>query len=223
MIKAIFYKEWIKMRKAVLFSWIISLGGMLYVLSRIFRAISIRGMQHIWEIVIAKDVMFIEIIKYIPIFIGIMIALVQFVPEMQHKRIKLTLHLPYRRNSMIAYMLFAGFVNILIIFVTTYLLIYSSLLTSFAIQIIHRMMLTGIPWLLGGISAYFLTAWICLEPTWKRRLTNILISCSILYIFYISEYPASYNKMVFPLFVISILFSLFTFSSIHRFRVGEQD
>ena len=37
----------------------------------------------------------IDMLQYIPLIAGILMAIVQFVPEMQRKCLKLTLHLPY--------------------------------------------------------------------------------------------------------------------------------
>ena len=41
-----------------------------------------------------KDAVFIDYMQFVPLLAGILAALVQFMPEMQRKCLKLTLHLP---------------------------------------------------------------------------------------------------------------------------------
>lgn len=60
-----------------------------------------QGGSHLWEILLSRDVVFIETLTYIPLLAGLLLAIVQFVPEMQQKRLKLTLHLPYPQNRML--------------------------------------------------------------------------------------------------------------------------
>ena len=73
------------------------------------------------------------------------------------------------------------------------LLLWLYLQKFFATELTSRILLTAIPWFTAGITGYLLTAWICLEPTWKRRILNILISAAILRIFFLSSVPESYN------------------------------
>ena len=36
-------------------------------------------------------------------------------------------------------------------------------------ELVRHILLTAAPWYAAGIAAYLLAAWICLEPTWRRR------------------------------------------------------
>lgn len=99
------------------------------------------------------------------------------------KRLKLTLHLPYPQNRMLMLMLIAGLSELIVIYLIDYLILYVYLQNILAPELTDRILLTSLPWYIGGITAYSLTSWICLEPTWKRKILNFFISCGIIRIF----------------------------------------
>ena len=78
--KALCYKEWIKTRYYY-FLAILCHGGMTdtaYLKST--RAITMKGAPHLWGGNARKDVVFIDLLTYLPLLIGIFLAWVQFVP-----------------------------------------------------------------------------------------------------------------------------------------------
>ena len=113
--KAIFYKEWIKTRRYFPIALTVSVIFIIYALLGVQRVINFRGVAHLWEILLSRDVVFIETLTYIPLLAGLLLAIVQFVPEMQQKRLKLTLHLPYPQNRMLMLMLIAGLSELIVI------------------------------------------------------------------------------------------------------------
>ena len=106
--KAIFYKEWIKTHRYFWLALIVSSVFVIYALLQLQRVIGFKGVEHLWEILLSRETVFIELLTDVPLAIGVLLALVQFVPEIQQKRLKLTLHLPYPQRSMIGLMLAAG-------------------------------------------------------------------------------------------------------------------
>ena len=177
---AIFYKEWIKTRWYLLLALLVTLGFAGYSMLRINRVASMKGVEHVWEVMLARDTVFVDLLEFIPLLVGILLALVQFVPEMYHKCLKLTLHLPYPQLRMINLMLLYGLVVLLICFAANYLLMTVYMQGVLAPELYLRILLTALPWYLAGIAAYLLISWICLEPTWKRRVLNLVISVLLL-------------------------------------------
>ena len=104
MIKAIFYKEWIKTRWYLLLALLVSLGFSAYAMLRISRVCSLKGAEHLWVVMMQRDAIFVELLQYVPLILGLVFAIVQFVPEMHHRSFKLTLHLPMRATSALASM-----------------------------------------------------------------------------------------------------------------------
>lgn len=221
--KAIFYKEWIKTRRYTLLALILSLVFVGYALLQLQRVIGFKGVGHLWEILLSRDTVFIEVLTYVPLVIGLLMAVVQFVPEMQQKRLKLTLHLPYPQRRMITLMLGAGLVQVLGIFLLNNAVLWIYLQSILAPELVSRILLTALPWYLCGLAGYLLAAWICLEPTWYRRIVNLLIAAGVIRIFYLGTTPEAYNCFLIGLALYVVVIVLLPQLSVARFKQGCQD
>ena len=153
---AIFYKEWIKTRWYFLLAVVTTLGFTGYCMLRINRVIEMKGAAHVWEVMMQRDAIFIDMLQYIPLIAGVLMAIVQFVPEMQRKCLKLTLHLPYPELKMTGNMLFSGLVLLLVCFASNFLLMEVYLSGVLAHELKNHILLTALTWYLAGISGYLL-------------------------------------------------------------------
>ena len=113
-------------------------------------------------------------------------------------------------------MLIAGLSELTVIYLINYLILYAYLQNILAPELTDRILLTSLPWYIGGITAYSLTSWICLEPTWKRKLLNFFISCGIIRIFFLSNVPQAYDGFIKTKNILPWL-------SVTRFKAGKQD
>lgn len=190
---------------------------------RMSRVVELKGVEHIWEVMLQRDVIFIDLLQYIPLLVGILMSIVQFVPEVQRKCLKLTLHLPYPELKMISLMLLSGLVLLLIAFASNFILMEVYLTQILATELKNHMLSTALTWYMSGIAGYLLVTWISLEPTWKRRVINLIISVLILRIFFLSDTPEAYNHILPYLIVYSLSISLFSWLSVLRFKAGKQD
>lgn len=222
MIKAILYKEWIKTRYLFLLLAVISVAFIAYCQLRISKVVSLRGAAHLWEILLSRDHTFHETMRYVPLFSGVLFALFQFVPEMQQKRLKLCLHLPLRQNKIIGSMLGFGVSLLIALFVTTYLIIFLYLHRVLAPELITRVMLTMLPWFVAGVAGYAFVAFTVLEPTWRRRLLNVLAGVAYTRVFYLSNYAEAYNRVIVWLLLITLALVGLSFLSVARFKDGVQ-
>lgn len=221
--KAIFYKEWIKVRYFFLVSTLVFGGFTGYTLLRINRVIQFKGVGHLWEILLQRDTVFIELQTYLPLITGLLFALIQFVPEMQQKRLKLTLHLPYAHHRMIMVMLMSGVSLLLLSYALNFGATALYLSSNLAVELTSRILLTSLPWYLAGVAAYFLVSWICLEPSWKRRIVNLLISAAFLRVFFLSPTPQAYDGFLWSMFIYTLFLAGFSLLSVDRFKRGVQD
>lgn len=224
MIKAIFYKEWIKTRWFLLVSFLTLLSFTGFCLIKLSRIIGLKGgAAHFWEVMIQRDVVFIELLQYIPLLIGVVWAIVQFVPEVQRKSLKLTLHLPFSQLKMTMAMLISGFVLLLSSFLVNLLIITLFFNHYFASELVVQVLLTAAPWFLAGLAGYLLTSWICLEPTWRMRILNSVVSLFLLRILFLSGLPGSYAGFLPTITLFIIFFFALSWISIMRFKEGKQD
>lgn len=223
MIKAIFYKEWIKMRWFCLVAALFLAGFTAYALLRVQRVITFKGAAHIWEVMLEKEVVFIDILQYLPVLLGVLLALVQFIPEMTHKRLKLTLHLPFPQRKMILLMMSVGLAALAVLSAVQAFVLWCYFHTLFAPELVSRILLTSLPWYLAGLALYPLAAWVCLEPTWRRRVADILVAVGVCRLFFLSETPQAYDGMLPWLLALLLCVLFFPLLSVYRFKQGCQD
>ena len=223
MIKAIFYKEWIKMRWFCLVAALFLAGFTAYALLRVQRVITFKGAAHIWEVMLEKEVVFIDILQYLPVLLGVLLALVQFIPEMTHKRLKLTLHLPFPQRKMILLMMGVGLAALAVLSAVQAFVLWCYFHTLLAPELVSRILLTSLPWYLAGLALYPLAAWVCLEPTWRRRVADILVAVGVCRLFFLSDTPQAYDGMLPWLLALLLCVLFFPLLSVYRFKQGCQD
>lgn len=219
----IYYKEWIKTRWFLLLLFLSTNGFAGYAFLRIFRVVELKGAAHLWEVGIIKDSVFIEsTMQFVPLIAGILLAIVQFAPEMYHKCLKLTLHLPCSHSKMIFSMLKFGLLAVISCFFVNLLILFFGLQQVFAHELYWHIILTALPWFLAGIAAYLLTSWVVLEPSWLYRILFIAISMMLIRIYFISPYPEAYNGFLPYLTVFTFLLGSLSWISVSHFKKGKQ-
>ncbi len=222
MTKAIFYKEWIKIRWSLL---LISLGyalTIIYSIVSINRSFRFAGEVHLWEMIIQKDLVLIDILKYLPLIAGVLIAIAQYIPEMIKRKLKLTLHLPLSPEESIWKMLTFGLIALLVINCAGIIVVSAILHFKLAADILVLWIQALLPAVMVGFTAYLLTTWICIEPHWKQRIFNLLITLILIYLHFLRVPPGGYILFIPVLLVIDAFCALFVFFSVARFRQGVQ-
>lgn len=221
MIQSLYYKEWLKSRWILLVIFLAFIGIISYSFITISQNIRVGGINPVWDFIVQKGIYYFGYIKYFPLVAGILLAVTQYVPEMSDKRLKLTLHLPLPESKIMYTMLSYGIVCLCIIFLLAYTIIYAGTTYYFPSEIAFWNAIVILPWILGGIVSYSLTTWICIEPVWRQRILNSLISILIISLFYFDCVPEAYNPSIGYLLAITILTIIFSFSSLIRFKDGE--
>jgi hypothetical protein len=218
----LFFKEWIKSRWALLIILVVFAGVMVYSFISISTALRLMGAGQVWEGIVQKGFTYFDYVKFLPLLAGVLLAVVQYAPEVINKRFKLTLHLPLPEYKIMLTMLLFGVLGLAVIFLATYFAIAIGLSGYFPTEIVQWNLDAVRPWLWGGIAAYLLSAWACLEPVWRQRVFDALIACGLLALFYFGAIPGAYAPFL-PILVVLIALSVsFSFYSLIRFKDGEQ-
>ncbi len=221
--KALIFKEWVKTRMVFFICLAFAVCVTLYAVLMMKRLIELKGVEHLWLIMLLKDNTFIDIIKYVPMVVGLAIGVAQMAPEMAQKRLKLTLHLPYPQMKLVGLMLLTGLMELLVIYLVQGVIIAVFDSTVIPSELVSRIMLTTLPWFFAGFTAYLFVTAICLEGTWRRRVIMALLGIAVLMVYFLQPVPEAYNGMLFLLIVVTLLLSLLSFGSIVRFKEGRQD
>ena len=220
---ALLMKEWLKTRRVFMLALLLAVAVTVYAILMMNRMIELRGVDHLWLILLLKDMTFVDIIKYVPLVAGIALGVAQMMPEMTQKRLKLTLHLPYPQNQLVAIMLLVGLGELLVIYLIQALIIAIYDFTILPVELVSRVMLTTLPWYLAGFTAYLFVTSICLEHTWLRRIIIALLGVAVLMIFFLQPAPEAYNGMILIMILFIIILTMLTFGSVIRFKEGRQD
>ncbi|MFV0591037.1 MAG: hypothetical protein ACK5M7_06605 [Draconibacterium sp.] len=220
MTKAIFYKEWIKLRWVLFVLAGVFVAMVPYLVLSIHSKFRFAGKAHLWSVIAEKDVNLISQLQYLPLLAGLLLGLFQFVPEMNKKSLKLTLHLPLPEKLTVIKMMLFGFGGLTAIFVTTGGVLLALLGFSLPPTIIGAWLIASLPWYLAGLAAYLLAAWVCIEPSWKQRAVNALISGSLLTVFLRTAGSYGYQHFTPALMAVCLLAMLFPFYSVFRFKEG---
>lgn len=220
MLKALVFKEWLKIRWAGLIMFAIFMLLTIKMTLNISYAIRIIGANNYWYDIITRGGLFFSDFLYLPVLTGIVIAAFQFFPEITENRLKLTLHLPMKENSILMYMTFMGAFAVLLI--TGFAVIVLSVITLiyFPVEVLDGVLMTTAPWLFSGFVGYFATITVFTEPIWLKRIFFIIISFGFIDAL-LSPNHYNYFQNALPLFlIVSLFFSITILFSGHRFRKG---
>lgn len=223
MTKALIYKEWLKTRRAFWVCVALALFFTGYSMLGINRVSTTHGVEHIWLIMLMKDQLFIDAVKYIPLMCGLLLGLAQMVPEMQQYRLKLTLHLPCPTLKLLGMMLLAGITELTVIYIVMAVCIviyYSSIIAP---EMTANVIASTVPWFLAGYTAYLFTAAVCLEGKWKHRIILALLAAAVTTVYFMQPVPGAYNGILLPAVVLTVMLSCLSYISVSRFRQGLID
>jgi hypothetical protein len=218
----LFFKEWIKSRWALLIIFVVFAGVVTYSFISVSTTLRLVGASQVWEGIVQKGITCFDYVKFLPLLAGVLLAVVQYAPEVINKRFKLTLHLPLPEYRIMLTMLLFGVLGLAVIFLLAYFVIAVGLSGYFPAEIVQWNLDAVRPWLWGGIAAYLLSAWACLEPVWRQRVFDALIACGLLALFYFDEIPGAYAPFLPCLLTLIVLSVSFSFYSLIRFKDGEQ-
>ncbi|WP_282125081.1 MULTISPECIES: hypothetical protein [Marinifilum] len=223
MTSALLFKEWKKTKWFAIGAFAVGLALLTYIFLKLGRSFRMVGLEHLWDVIVNRDQFLFRDVKYFPLATGFCLALAQFVPEMIQKRIKLSLHLPLSNRKIVFSMLGFGLLALLSIFVLHLIVILTFSVFYFPMEIIESMVYTLLPWYVAGLTAYAFMSWICLEPTWKRRVFNALLMLASLQLCFLSDFPGAYSLVVLAILLIPFYVLPFGYFSVQRFKVGIQD
>jgi hypothetical protein len=223
MLQALFYKEWIKIRRIILLMALLMIALLVYAFINTGQSFRMGGSVQVWSNVILKDMPLLpSFIQWFPLLAGSLLGWTQFIPEMTDKRLKLTLHLPLPESKILSSMLLYGTIVSLSLFACMYLILAIGLQSYYADEMIVAMIWKMIPWLLGGMLGYYLTCWICLEPVWRQRVLNTLCAIGGLSLYYLNAKSGGYSPFLPYLLLLVVIGFIFPFYSTVRFKEGTQ-
>lgn len=224
MLKAILYKEWLKVRWTYLILLLIILMVSLYNHLALVQAIKFNLEKIYWYYVIFKQLIFYSLLKYVPLLSGIALSLSQFIPEVVSSRLKLTFHLPLNENKVLIQKLLFGYFLLLCLSTLLLGLLSISTLAYFPIEVLASVLTTSLPIVLSGFAGYTLLSIVIIEPSWIKRVLLVFITYAFVETF-LEGFDYSYNlyERSFEYFsILSILIIITILYPGYRFKRGAR-
>lgn len=220
---ALLYKEWIKTRQALAVTVAVFAAFAIYSYIGMSQDFRISGAVAVWANVIMKDADIIPgMFRWFPLIAGILLAVVQFSPEMASKRLKLTMHLPMPETRIMVTMTAYGFTVLLLLNILAGGVFAAQAAMSYPAEIVEALISKLAPWCVAGLSAYLLAVWVCVEPTWRQRVANTVAAVFALSALFLSSGSWAYIKFMLLLIAAIALSFLFPLYSAARFKDGAQ-
>lgn len=220
-IKHLIYKEWIKIKWFALISTIVSVAVMVYIFCAVASSLSGTSPELIVADMLNKKAQFFGAFKFVPLFVAALIGFSQFLPEVADKRIKLALHLPVSGLKVIYSMVLFGFAVMAAIILMSQLLFVAGMQFYFPAEVIVPAMKTMLPWILGGVTAYFLIAMVAMEPVARFRFLYVIVGYLLLAVF-MKRYALGNAETILPiLWGLTFVSSIAILFTSHRFIKGE--
>ncbi|MCD4715838.1 MAG: hypothetical protein K8R45_03740 [Desulfobacterales bacterium] len=218
MFSSILYKEWLKIRRYLIIAFLLNLAVFSYLFISLRHLFVIEHAEMIWYQAFEIGTLHYTLIKYLSIITGIIIGAAQFIPEMIRHRFKLSLHLPVRPNALALWSVLIGLFAVAFISILDAFSIYAIISIYFPHEAAISALLTAIPWLWAGLVAYLGIALTAFEPQSSRKFVYLLITGGFLWLFYQSNDYESYNRAIWRLVALSLLFIPSVILPAYRYR-----
>jgi hypothetical protein len=183
MYQALLYKEWIKIRWALLIVSGISLWTLVQLVLLFRENFEFVNAMKIWTNVIHRKLIFYEGLKYNALIAGVGIALVQFVPETLKRRLRLLFHLPVSHVKSLYFMMGAGLGCVFFVILLNLVCLVFIIAHYFPSELVWSAVITTAPWFFSGVVAYFGTVLVVVEPVWWRRCAYAVVSFSVVLLY----------------------------------------
>ena len=218
--RGLLYKEWIKVRWVLLVLSLISIGVLVELLLSTRSMFEFVDPVKVWESAIQKQMIFYGGIRYLPLVAGVLLALVQFVPEARKRRLRLLFHLPVDHTHALYLMIAAGLAGTLLVIAVNGLGLLLVVPAYYPAEIVHSALVTALPWFLGGLLAYLATVLVVVEPVWWRRVVYAGMAYVLAQLFYEGRGTQTYAHAWPRYALLAALFAVAPLLPAFRFKRG---
>jgi hypothetical protein len=180
MLGSLLLKEWLKMKRFFVALILLNLGFCIKIFLDIRQQMHSEHAEMVWYQVIHIHTLLYQDIRYLPLVSGVILAISQFIPEINGRRMRISLHLPIDRNRMLLVCLAIGMLLFLSIAICDVGFIYCTLRLFFPLEVATSTFSTLAPWLIAGIFGYLGTVTILLESSLRRRIFLLLVFSTLI-------------------------------------------
>jgi hypothetical protein len=192
LLKPIYFKEFLKIRW--LWLTLVALNGLImaYIYVETRRLFVLDHAEIVWYRVMHLSQIHYSLLKYAPVITGLLLAAIQYLPEMVGERLRLSLHLPVSPHRLIMAHVLVGLTALGLVIALD--LSALSLITArfFPAEAVATALWTALPWCLAGVAAYLGVTLALLEPGYRLKLFNLAVAAGVAGLFLLSAAPGGY-------------------------------
>lgn len=218
LLKPIFFKEFLKIRWlwVTLLAFNALLMAFIYIETR--QLFVLDHAEMVWYRVMQLNERHYHHLKYAPAFTGLLLAAIQYLPEMTGERLRLSLHLPVLPHHLIMAHVMVGLTAvgmIAILDLTTLALITARFFPGESVVIA---LWTALPWSMAGLTAYLGVTLALLEPSYRLKLFNLAVAAGVAGLFLFPAEPGGYTYLLYKLALPMLLLVPAVLLPAYRFR-----
>ncbi len=218
MLRAMFLKEWLKLRWALLGLLLVHVAMLAYLFLSVRHQFQVEHSEMIWYWSFELRRLLYDQVMLLPALTGAVTAVAQFGPEMVGGRFRLSLHLPVRGDLLVWSWVAVGAGVGAVLAVLDAAGLYGIIALFFPREAAASAVLTALPWLLGGWVAYFGTTLVLLEPAMRQRVVYLMLGLAFLGLLYLQRGYQEYDRILPALAALSLLFVPAVILPAHRYR-----
>ncbi|MCR4667260.1 MAG: hypothetical protein K5657_08195 [Desulfovibrio sp.] len=178
-IKALFLKEYVKTRAAMLFLLLLGALAILWIGVGTNRLFMLDHPEIVWYHTMDLHQIPYRTFSFFPLFSALIFCFCQFLPEMRDERMRIALHLPCPLWLLMFGHLAFGLLFLLLLFAALVAALLFMLCRLYPAEAVVTALFTTLPWCIAGIYAYLCCAFVLLEPRKKTRLLGIILFFSV--------------------------------------------
>lgn len=217
---AFFYKEWIKTSKVWWLLFAANLAVAIFVCLRLHNSFRLGDPASNWGSWVFNSSTFFLRYNYLPVLTGLLLAVVQFLPEILNKRIRLFLHLPLNEEKAVVLHLLIGVLLLALAVTPAVVLILTVGLWYFPIEFAGTALSILTPWLLAGVTAYFIASGVLLEQNWRFRITYLILLVGVVRLFFLDGFYHAYTPALLWIVPVTAAWISLPIIACYRFRKG---
>ena len=203
LIRAILYKETTKMRLAWLLLFLFNAAFLIWLFIGVRHLFRLDHPEVVWYRVITLGQEHYGTIRVVPLLVGVIVACLQFLPEMRDERLRLSLHLPASSNAVILSHLLAGLIAIGLLYLCETAVLTAITLLYFPADVVPTMLQTVAPWMLAGVTGYLGTTLALLEPGLRLRIFILALTAGLVSPMLTRRMPGDFAHAL-PVFALAV-------------------
>lgn len=157
-------------------------------------------------------------LKYIPAITGLLLAAIQYLPEMVGERLRLSLHLPVSPHRLIMAHVLVGLSAVGLIIGLDIAALATITAIYFPSEAVTVAILTALPWGMAGLATYLGLTLALLEPRFRLKLFNLTVASGVTGLFLYPAEPGGYASLVSDLALPLLLLIPAVLLPAYRFR-----